>query len=142
MDLSEAAILARLQLDKYNLHNWSFEFMNSKRCFGRCYYYTHIIKLSKHLTLANSQEQVLNCLLHEIAHALVPLQSGHNSEWRKIALSIGNDAKSQYDPSQVVTNKKWIGICPDCGFQAKRHNRRKNTRHIGCINNLTWRLSV
>ena len=79
MDIRKAEILALTLIEKHlsnDKFDWQFKFDNSKRRFGQCVYGRkyglpyHMIKLSKPLVALNSEEQVRDTILHEIAHAL------------------------------------------------------------------------
>ena len=78
MTLTEARQLAH---DLMRLHKvpavWSFQFDHSKVRFGKCNYTKKEISLSRHLVQLNSEAEVRDTILHEIAHALAPRGAGH-----------------------------------------------------------------
>lgn len=112
MKTLEAYQLARKLMKKHNLVAWDLEFDFAVRRFGFCSWKKRTISLSRKLVELNSVEQVTNTILHEIAHALSPLGSGHNQVWKKIALSIGDDGGRLYDNAKVITPpKKFIATC-------------------------------
>lgn len=74
---------------------WTFAFDRAKTRYGCCHHSDNAITLSKYLVLnPNTPMRVIkNVLLHEIAHALVGFNEGHNEVWQKRAISIGCDGK-------------------------------------------------
>lgn len=71
--LEDAKILAELWIEHHNLVGWSFEFDNAQKRFGCCNFNKKRITLSRILTTLNSEAEVEDTILHEIAHALVDL---------------------------------------------------------------------
>lgn len=72
-----------------------FQFRNYKNCLGRCYYrgtfyaLTMTITLNRYFAEHGSRADVLETLLHEIAHAIAGPGLGHGAEWQAIAREIG-----------------------------------------------------
>ena len=62
---------------------WSFEFNRRKRSLGLCFHHRKAVELSLHLVEHNGPEEVLDTLLHEIAHALVGPRHGHDAVWKR-----------------------------------------------------------
>ena len=89
MDIHKARLLAVEKMKFHNLTDWNFRFDNAKRRFGLCAYKSKMISLSESLTELNPEEEVLNTILHEIAHALVGRGKGHTQVWKLKALEIG-----------------------------------------------------
>jgi hypothetical protein len=67
---------------------WRFRFDHARRRFGCCHYGPKVIALSRPLTLLNSEPEVRDTVLHEIAHALCP-GDGHGPRWRAKCREIG-----------------------------------------------------
>lgn len=89
-----AKALALDNMDKHGLlsKGWKFEFDNAKTRFGRCEFVRRRITLSKVPTRANSEADVLDTILHEIAHALEWIRHGthgHKRLWKLICMEIG-----------------------------------------------------
>ena len=89
MDRFDAARLARRLLAEHGLTGWTFAFNRRKRSLGLCRYGERRIELSVHLVDLNSDEEVLDTLLHEIAHALCGPKAGHGAGWRARCLELG-----------------------------------------------------
>jgi predicted SprT family Zn-dependent metalloprotease len=129
MELFEARKMADELMIKHgligNFKDWRFRFDNAKRRFGCCHYSTREITLSKSLVLLNSEANVRNTILHEIAHALTP-GHGHDSVWRRKAMEIGCTGDRCYKSKDVVTpQSKYVAKCVGCGNTYKKHRRPK-----------------
>lgn len=153
MDLDKAKKLALTLMAKHNViaMGYRFEFNNRKRTAGLCSYRRKTIELSKRLTLLANEEDVLETILHEIAHALCPRQ-GHNSVWRKKLIEIGGTGKRCYsnDSSLGVayrTIAKYKGVCPN-GHELGRNRLPKTKMSCGLCSRsydekylITWTLN-
>jgi hypothetical protein len=84
--------LLREHMNKHGLQNWSARLMKSARVLGNCSPSKKIIRLSIHLIDSGTPEQILNTILHEIAHALCP-GHGHDKTWVDMAKKLGCDGK-------------------------------------------------
>jgi len=73
---------------------WSFEFgrtsMTSVR--AKCMYHIKTIRMSPRLA-HDVDAQVVNTILHEIAHAMLPEGYGHNRAWQNLAIHIGSSGE-------------------------------------------------
>jgi predicted SprT family Zn-dependent metalloprotease len=123
MQLIDAECMAIELLAFHKLHEWEFVFDRSKRRFGACNISRKKILLSRELTLLNSAEVVRDTLLHEIAHALAPADAHHGPVWRKIALEIGCNGQRCYGAETITPPKKWVGVCPSCSREVRKHRR-------------------
>jgi predicted SprT family Zn-dependent metalloprotease len=131
MNLNEAKTLAIKLMDQHNLlnDNWYFEFNNRKRAFGVCNFRYKRISLSAPLTLINDKAAVLDTILHEIAHALVGIENGHNHIWKKKALEIGCNGKRCYNTDTVkIISGNYQATCNGCG---KIHYKYRKPRNVG-----------
>lgn len=78
-------------IKKHKLDGWKFEWLKRVVKFskaGCCNYKTKTIKLSPTFVELNSDEEIINTILHEIAHALTP-KHHHNKFWKRKAIEIG-----------------------------------------------------
>lgn len=153
MDLAKAEQLAIALISKHlgPTTLWDFKFDNSKRSFGSCQFKEYMIRhrkacasdlpvatfrgviitLSKPLTELNSEEEVRDTILHEIAHALCGPHVGHSKVWKETANRLGCRAKSCYDSSNVILPpRRYIAKCPNCGEQ-KEYDRRSDIIFCG-----------
>lgn len=78
-------------MKKYGLvkKGWRFEWMKSKAFYGDCDCNTKIIRLSCHKPFIRRKDVVKDTILHEIAHALVPISHNHSKAWKKKAIELG-----------------------------------------------------
>lgn len=110
---------------------WSFKFDRAKRRAGCCFYNTKTVSLSYYLVEQNNfivTDNVKNILLHEIAHALVGPNHGHDDIWRKKALEIGCDGMRCHSMKFAMAAFVYSCECGKC--QLNRH--RRLTRDLIC----------
>src|ERR1700686_5283507 len=81
--------LAHDLLARHGLADWTFAYNRRKRAMGLCLYHLRTIELSVYLILRNPEEEILDTILHEIAHALVGPGHGHDKVWKKKCIEIG-----------------------------------------------------
>jgi predicted SprT family Zn-dependent metalloprotease len=116
-------LAVRLMRQHRLLPTWRFEFDRSKVRFGRCTYGSKVISLSRYLVELNTDAEVRDTILHEIAHALTPRGAGHSHKWRAVAQSIGCTAMRCYGDEVVRPTPRFKGICPGCRRVIFRHRR-------------------
>jgi predicted SprT family Zn-dependent metalloprotease len=122
MELTTARNLALKLMTEHGLirnengaADWTFRFDESTKRFGCCSYRDRTVSLSRALVALNSEARVVNTILHEIAHALLPSHVGHKPEWVRLARKIGCDGKRCYSSDSTVTVAMPItGTCPVC----------------------------
>lgn len=122
MELDEARVLGRRLLDRHGLGDWSLVFDRAKRRAGICRSGRREIGLSAPLTLLHPEAEVRDTLLHEIAHALVGPQHGHDEAWRRTALRIGCSGERCSSADAPRIEGDWVGLCP-AGHRTTRHRR-------------------
>jgi predicted SprT family Zn-dependent metalloprotease len=130
MELKQAQIFAE-DLIKFYCKDWRFTFDKSVRRFGRCSPRHKLISLSKALVELNTVDEVLNCILHEIAHVLSPLDN-HGHTWQRVAKDIGCTGERCYGDNVITVAPKFTGVCPGCGREVKRFRRKKIACGICC----------
>src|SRR4051794_40057748 len=81
--------LALERMTQHGLHGWSFAFNRRKRAMGLCRYSRKTIELSIYLVDRNGFEEILDTILHEIAHALVGPCHGHDAVWKAKCREVG-----------------------------------------------------
>lgn len=109
-----AELLKEYQLD---YRDWKFGWTNEKKALGRCFFNKKLITLSRYWVLFLREEEKIDVILHEIAHALtweqyeldrlqVPIQDwramskaylAHNLVWQIICKKIGAKPQACYD---------------------------------------------
>jgi len=133
MDIDPARILALRLMREHGLIGWRFAFDHARRRFGCCNFTRKTISLSRPLTLLNTEDEVRDTILHEIAHALTP-RAGHGPAWRAMCVRIGAKPQRCYTEQQVIAPPRRpaplrIG-CPQCDWWVDRH--RRVTRKLVC----------
>lgn len=122
VDLDEAARTARALMDEHGLHDWGFEFDRARVRAGACHFHAEKITLSRAVTAAHSEAEVRETMLHEIAHALVGREHGHDEVWRRQARQIGASGQRCYSAESPVVPGRWQGRCV-AGHVVHRHRR-------------------
>jgi predicted SprT family Zn-dependent metalloprotease len=126
MELEHTKQLASKLMTKHDLlsKGWKFIFDNARMRVGNCRYRTKTISISKNYIPKLNEEEVIDVLLHEIAHALVGKKQGHGYVWKKTAIEIGCNGLRLYH-GQANVEAKYKGTCPTCGRVIKRHRRKR-----------------
>ena len=107
MDPNEALSLLSSQLEEHGLAQlgWTGGLDSAVRRFGVCSSGDKRITLSRHLASINSDEETLDTILHEIAHALAWVEHGencgHDERWKAIAGRIGARPERTVDVEEV-----------------------------------------
>ncbi|HZZ28446.1 MAG TPA: SprT-like domain-containing protein [Pirellulales bacterium] len=126
MQLADAEKLAHELMRQHSLlPRWKFDFDRAVRRFGSCNERKRLITLSARLTELNSEYEVRDTILHEIAHALVGVRAKHGRKWRRMASIIGCNARSCYGDEVQQPPMKFTGRCPTCGYEVQRSRRRR-----------------
>jgi predicted SprT family Zn-dependent metalloprotease len=139
----EVRKLALELLASHNLHSWSFAFNRRKQALGLCVYHRRTIELSVYLVKRNSHEEILDTILHEIAHALVGPGHGHDEVWKRKCIEIG--AKPIRCGTADMPKGCWLSHCNGCGRQFHRHRKPKRVKGWFCrecgpdLGKLLWR---
>jgi predicted SprT family Zn-dependent metalloprotease len=133
MDLREAQTLAQRLMNEHGLGEWTFKFDRARRRFGSCRASRKLITLSRSLTLLNTEPQVRDTILHEIAHGLAP-RDGHGAKWKAVCVRIGAKPVRCYSDSEVIAPlrkpARYLIGCRRCGWW---HDRRVlNGRQLVC----------
>ena len=134
MILEEAKELALLHMEDKGVDKagFTFKFENCKSTLGRCHYTTKIIALSKWYVEKNSEEDIEDTILHEIARALSWIHegvTGHGRVWKQWCRKIGAIPKSYHKGhlNKPDNHYKYQETC--CGVTYRRHRLRNNTSY-------------
>lgn len=124
---------------EFDLNDWSFGFDLAQNRGGVCKGRSKVITLSVTYCLNAPKEEVLDTVLHEIAHALVGPEHGHNKKWRIMAKWIGCKGTVYHEVNHGVD--RWHGSCP-CGQTWKRKKLMTKVRNATCPKceeRITWK---
>lgn len=134
--LAEAKALATRLMARHGLADWAFGFNSNKRRAGVCRYPARRrpgrIELSKHYVLRNPGHDVLDTILHEIAHALVGHGHGHDEVWRAKCVEVGARPERCYGEEIEMPKGRWRATCGGCGREHDRHRRPKRLTGWHC----------
>lgn len=113
MDLKIASTTLKQEMEKHGLIDlgWKPEFDEAKRRFGVCKPAEKIISISRPLALLNPEVEVLDTILHEIAHALAWEKHGncgHDDRWKSICVEIGARPDRCYEDDIIEPNAPWL----------------------------------
>ncbi|HET7304963.1 MAG TPA: SprT-like domain-containing protein [Segeticoccus sp.] len=122
MELTEARELATRLIREHGLTGWRFAFDNARTRAGVCRADRREIGLSRVITPLQEEAEVRDTVLHEIAHALVGPQHGHDGVWRAKARSIGCTGMRCMPEGAVQVPAAWVGRCA-AGHEFRRHRR-------------------
>ena len=121
---------------KHNLHEWRFKFDNARKRAGCCLYKEQLITMSQQFCLNAEDSEITDTILHEIAHALVGHQHGHNTVWQAKAREIGCSASRTHDLE--VSEPRYIVSCKNCGTFGTRDKRGRNRVCKWCHTPITY----
>ncbi len=134
--LTQAKTLATQLMARHGLADWQFAFNSNKRRAGVCRYPARgrpgRIELSKHYVLRNAEHEVLDTILHEIAHAIVGHGHGHDDVWKAKCVEVGARPERCYDETVVMPKGRWRATCGGCGREHDRHRRPKRMTGWWC----------
>ena len=144
MSLTEVATLGKRLIQEHEDNSglkagWQFAFDLAPVRGGSCRYSDQQITLSVTYCLKASKEEIVNTILHEIAHAIVGPEHGHDATWKAAARRIGCTAERCH--SVQHTSPRWYGRC-GCGQQWERQRlslRARTSRCGKCKGNIEWR---
>lgn len=133
MNLTDAKLIAVAEMEKWKLDKMGYHFgwHSSYKTLGKCSYKKRIISLSKSLTLANSKDQMLDTIRHEIAHALAGPYAGHGAVWKAYCLRVGckPEQYARYDET-VRPRGKFNYYCERCEIHVPSTRQWKKRK--GC----------
>jgi hypothetical protein len=91
MNEQDVEALAFPLMDEQSLieEGWTLTFNSAKKRAGVCRFASKEISLSRYFIAYASREDVEQVLLHEIAHAILPAETGHSHPWKVMAGALG-----------------------------------------------------
>lgn len=121
MTPKESVEFTYTELARRGLHDWIVIVDDTVRAIGRCFSGSRKITLSRRYLYTASDEQIRDTILHEIAHALVGGEHGHDNIWKAKAVELG--AKPERCAA-VSTLHKYQLVCPNCSARFQKRSRR------------------
>lgn len=129
---------------------WSFRLNTNKSRLGVCRFGPKSIEMSVYHVDTSDDASIINTMLHEIAHARVGRQHGHDTMWRLVALQLGCDGErcgslGTVIPEALRRKAAYIGTCVKCGVEIPRYRASKRVndttafhRACGPAGRITW----
>lgn len=130
MKVDTALRIARAELVKHGLNDWTIELRRFKTTGGMTYFDDRVIAFGPALIELWTPKQFKEILKHEVAHALAGFSAAHGDKWKQIARAIGCSAEVTHDYPTVPG--RWILFCGNCGELATKH-RPVATTHMHCL---------
>ena len=143
--LAEAQALANELIEHHKAvsglaKDWRFGFDLAPSRAGVCKYAERRIDLSVSFCLGASRTELIDTILHEIAHAIVGKAHNHDSVWAAKALEIGCSGERTHAVRH--TSARWVGEC-GCGRRWLRQRLSRNVatgaRCPKCKGEIQWR---
>lgn len=122
-----------LSLVEFHGHtDWRVQFNRRNNEFGATNYATKTLSFSVPLIQANDEHELIDTVLHEIAHIRAGAGAGHGPEWAAIARELGADPTWKNRDTKSAEGR-YQAICP-CGQIMHKYRRPKYSRysHKGC----------
>ena len=127
---AEALNLAADLMKEHGLSDWRIKLDHARRRAGQCDYNKKEISLSRHYVRYAEMDHIRDTILHEIAHALVGPNHGHDAVWRQQARAIGCTATRCHTLN--FSHARWIMRCPNGCFEVERHRRKSGLLCATC----------
>ncbi len=133
MNVNRLLPIARSLMDQHGLHGWIVKLDGGKQRAGLCNYSKRTLSFSRHVNVLRSEEEYINTVLHEIAHALVGPGYGHGMVWEKMARNIGCDGQRCYEiTSENAVKGNYRVVCPNNHDLGERFRVSEKTRGSSC----------
>ena len=118
---------------------WVLVWNQSVDTLGETHWSNKTIYLSERYARANSDHEVRDTVLHEIAHVLAGPRAGHGKKWQEIAKRIGANGKAKFTPTKFQEFTPYVGFCPvGHGIQAHRISWESTGKPCKCGKRRKW----
>lgn len=125
MNTTQVSTMVENYLKHYKLYDngWRFKLSRGVRVLGTCSYSRRQIRISKHHIELGTDEEVIDTIKHEIAHAIVGPGYGHGDVWKAAARRLG--AIPEYGKiTKRQPKHNWEIVCGCCyRVIAKRYRK-------------------
>ena len=116
--------LAEYSFHKYNLEEWKFKINKGKVLLGYCNAKNKTISLSKHFLNYNDFFLIKMIFFHELAHAIVGCENGHNKVWQRMSEKLGGSTTRMLrHPNLIMPLHKYTAKCKKCGLEYNKYNK-------------------
>lgn len=141
MELRHAESLACNLMAKWGVGHLPFKFNNGKRMLG-CVKSTRnritgqvtikSLELSRDFVRNNTEREVTDTILHEIAHVLAGPENDHNHVWQQWCIKLGCRPHRYATTQDVVVKHSHALTCGCCGKIFKRLFRSSSKDYSRC----------
>lgn len=133
MDLYDADRAAHMLVSHHLAgQGWRIQWNNSRSAAGRTKYASKVLEFSSLITRHVSNEEFIDTVLHEIAHALMP-GAKHGPAWAAKYREIGGTGgRTWSDKAVEAAVSKWRLTCQNCGHITYRNRLTRNYHEKGC----------
>ena len=97
-----------------------------------CKEYLKRIELSEHYVARNDRAHVVDTILHEIAHALVGTQHGHDTVWKAMCVTLGCQPRACGTGAEMPSGD-WQAQCLCCREVFSRHRKPEHHGSLYCV---------
>ena len=118
--------VTELFFEKHNIYDWIFKINRQKCSCGECDYRKKSISISKYYLKNAKIDDMVNTILHEIAHVLTP-RHHHDKIWKSVALSIGATGNRVHKTAKRIKGNVRYK-CPKCGKISYYHRTLKRLK--------------
>ena len=134
MDVGRAEMIAKEQMTLWLTSDWKFRWSEAENEFGSCWEKKKEIVLSRPLTVLNDAEQVIDVILHEIAHALAGAAAGHGWRWMEKCRLVGARPERCYGEEVTTPKPRYAGVCAVHGVVSERRELGKQflAKKVAC----------
>jgi predicted SprT family Zn-dependent metalloprotease len=139
MNLVEADKQAKALMFAHGLttSGWKIEWGSAKNRAGVCYSQRRMIRFSTILLRAMTDDEAVDVITHEIAHALAGHAAGHGPEWVATHKRLGGSGNRLWTSPTAKAAKdglyKWHAVDAVSGrVLAKRHRLTERYRYATC----------
>ncbi|CAM3184942.1 SprT-like domain-containing protein [Actinomyces slackii] len=109
-------------MEEHGVGDWELALDRARRRAGLTDHGRRRITLSRQLMGLYSPDEVRETILHEIAHARVGAQHGHDEVWEAEARRLGSSGRRLVGPHAPRLRGRWVGTCP-AGHEIDRMRR-------------------
>ncbi|YCM42435.1 SprT family zinc-dependent metalloprotease [Verrucomicrobiaceae bacterium 227] len=130
MDIESAFLMLQDEMKSHGLvaRGWVAKLDDARKRFGVCRMGPREISLSRPLIFLNSEEEVRDTVLHEIAHALAWIRyrenCGHDERWKAICVEIGARPERCFDEEVISPELPWALCHGESGEVFSTYSRK------------------
>lgn len=128
MEMQTFLDFTRSAMNDHGLHHWVIRIDRARKRLGQCDHNKKQLSFSREYIELGSQENILKTVLHEIAHALVGPNHGHDKVWANKCAEIGYPNPTRCTASDHIKQLdfKIVLVCESCGHEFGRQRQLKH----------------